>query len=473
MNADGGNVRLITDNSTDDFGPTWSPDGNQIAFYSKQDGDYEIYVINIDGSGLQQITLNDDGDPNNNSDDDVSPDWSSDGTQIVFSSRRDGNVNLYVMNRDGSNPMALTSDSTSESSAAWKPGQIALPVSAQSVVLSPTTVDCLNSPPSRLNVGMQAAVIDVDPNHIRLHPQSAEVRGEIPSGGVFDIIGGPECGQSAGLIWWEVSYQGVTGWTAEGKGDQYWIAPYSASASSTTIVNTPVAEARPTCSGTLTSQLQVGHYARVTPGDRGNRLRSQPTTSGEQIGLIPAGRLFRVVDGPVCADDYAWWKVYHSGQTGWTVEADSTSYWLEPIDVSNASDLILDDQKTVDQFTGAFQGFEHGYMFWVQSVGEMWVLTETGSGRGTWQAYADTWQLGDPEPVLNEKPGTLLFQPIRGFGKVWYENQGVRDALGWAKFNEIAVTISYEYRPTTNVHVLAIRDGRFEVYSDGIWQRSG
>jgi hypothetical protein len=112
-------------------------------------------------------------------------------------------------------------------------------------------------------------------------------------------------------------------------------------------------------------------------------------------------------------------------------------------------------------------------MFWVQPVGEMWVLTETSSGRGTWQAYADIWQLGDPEPVLNEKPGTLLYQPIRGFGKVWYENQGVRDALGWAKFNEIAVTISYEYRPTTNVHVLAIRDGRFEVYSDGIWQRSG
>ncbi len=56
--------------------PSWSPDGTKIAFTSKRDGNPEIYTMNADGSGVRRLT--------NNPRDDSDPDWSSDGTKIAF-----------------------------------------------------------------------------------------------------------------------------------------------------------------------------------------------------------------------------------------------------------------------------------------------------------------------------------------------------------------------------------------------------
>ena len=48
MNADGSNVTQLTDNSFGDAIPAWSPDGSKIAFVSARDGDFEIYVMDVD-----------------------------------------------------------------------------------------------------------------------------------------------------------------------------------------------------------------------------------------------------------------------------------------------------------------------------------------------------------------------------------------------------------------------------------------
>jgi hypothetical protein len=86
----------------------------------------------------------------------------------------------------------------------------------------------------------------------------------------------------------------------------------------------------------------------------------------------------------------------------------------------------------------AFQPFEHGMMIWSNKIGYydrpvVYVLSENGS----YQRYDDTFQDGvDPESG-GEIPPAGLFEPIRGFGKVWRENPGVRSALGWATAPEI------------------------------------
>lgn len=54
--SDGSNLRRLTDDPFRDRGPTWSPDGEAIAFYSDRDGGYEIWQIRPDGSGLEQLT---------------------------------------------------------------------------------------------------------------------------------------------------------------------------------------------------------------------------------------------------------------------------------------------------------------------------------------------------------------------------------------------------------------------------------
>jgi TolB protein len=67
----------------------WSPDGRQIAFSSRQDGDDEIYVVDISSHEVRQLT--------HNNFRDSSPDWSPDGQRLVFTSIEDGYNELHVM----------------------------------------------------------------------------------------------------------------------------------------------------------------------------------------------------------------------------------------------------------------------------------------------------------------------------------------------------------------------------------------
>jgi Tol biopolymer transport system component len=95
MDADGSNeIRLTTDGSAD-LNPVWSPDGLRIAFVSTRDADYELYVMNADGSDQQRLTESGGRDEH--------PTWSPDGSRIAFSSDRDGRRELFVMDADGTN----------------------------------------------------------------------------------------------------------------------------------------------------------------------------------------------------------------------------------------------------------------------------------------------------------------------------------------------------------------------------------
>ena len=72
----------------------------KIAFSSERDGDNEVFVMNPDGSEPTNLT--------NNAVFDDDPAYSPDGSKITFVSVRDGNFEIYVMNADGSAPRRLT-----------------------------------------------------------------------------------------------------------------------------------------------------------------------------------------------------------------------------------------------------------------------------------------------------------------------------------------------------------------------------
>ncbi|MCH8275629.1 MAG: PD40 domain-containing protein, partial [Armatimonadetes bacterium] len=63
--------------------------GAKIAFSSKRDGNSEIYIMNADGTGLTNLT--------NIAAFDWAPAFSPDGSKVAFSSYRDGNWEIYVM----------------------------------------------------------------------------------------------------------------------------------------------------------------------------------------------------------------------------------------------------------------------------------------------------------------------------------------------------------------------------------------
>jgi Tol biopolymer transport system component len=99
MNADGSGQTRLTNTPAEDRYPSWSPDGRRIAFASDRDGNMEIYVMNADGSGQTRLTNTPayDGDPT----------WSPDGTRIAFASTQDVRSDIWVMNADGSNQVKL------------------------------------------------------------------------------------------------------------------------------------------------------------------------------------------------------------------------------------------------------------------------------------------------------------------------------------------------------------------------------
>jgi Tol biopolymer transport system component len=87
--------------------------GEHIAFTSDRDGNSEIYVMGRDGGDPVRLTDNPAADS--------SPSWSPDGGRMAFKSERDGNAEIYVMNADGGAVTRLTDNPAMDGSPAFSP----------------------------------------------------------------------------------------------------------------------------------------------------------------------------------------------------------------------------------------------------------------------------------------------------------------------------------------------------------------
>lgn len=118
MNADGSGVQQLTFNSVNDDKPSWSKDGTRLAWESEIDGDFEIFVMDADGSNQRQITDNDTND--------WGPAWSPDSSQIAYHSDADGDIDIWVMNADGSDQTQVTNNPATDRSPTWSPDGLEL-----------------------------------------------------------------------------------------------------------------------------------------------------------------------------------------------------------------------------------------------------------------------------------------------------------------------------------------------------------
>ena len=109
MNADGSQQRNLTRDGADDGSPAWHPNGEWIVFSSNRDGDYELYVMDVDGRIIEQLTDNDV--------DDQDPTWGPDD-QIAFSASAGRTYELLITSLDGA-ARALSRESVRGGSPNW------------------------------------------------------------------------------------------------------------------------------------------------------------------------------------------------------------------------------------------------------------------------------------------------------------------------------------------------------------------
>jgi Tol biopolymer transport system component len=110
MDSDGDNPMRLTNDSTHQE-PAWSPNGDKIA-YVRNRGGRQIWIMDADGGNQTQLT-----EAGNNR----NPAWSPDGSRIAFRSLKNNAAGLFVMEKNGSNPVRLAPDMTITSNPAWSP----------------------------------------------------------------------------------------------------------------------------------------------------------------------------------------------------------------------------------------------------------------------------------------------------------------------------------------------------------------
>jgi TolB protein len=93
--------------------PAFSPDGTKLAFATSQDGNSEIYTMDMQTKALQRLTVHSAGD--------LSPSWAPTGKELAFTSDRGGGPQIYLMSADGSNVRRLTFDGDYNAAPAWSP----------------------------------------------------------------------------------------------------------------------------------------------------------------------------------------------------------------------------------------------------------------------------------------------------------------------------------------------------------------
>ena len=111
--ADGQNLRRLTNHKAIDVSPTWSPDGSRIAFVSDRTGAPQIYVMNADGSGQRRLSF--EGSYN------TAPAWSPDGRLIAYETRVAGQFDIWLLDPDSGASKPLVTNPRTDEHPSWAP----------------------------------------------------------------------------------------------------------------------------------------------------------------------------------------------------------------------------------------------------------------------------------------------------------------------------------------------------------------
>ncbi|MBD3268353.1 hypothetical protein GF373_16930, partial [bacterium] len=140
-----GPIRL-TESPGFDGDPAPAPDGDRLAFASDRGGNLDLWLMNVDGSQLEPLT--------NTQALERQPAWSPDGSQLVFRSETNGNQDIYLIQDDGSELMQLIQDEAIDTDPVWAmDGDRVLYASMRDDSFEIFSLNLINPKPQRLAVG--------------------------------------------------------------------------------------------------------------------------------------------------------------------------------------------------------------------------------------------------------------------------------------------------------------------------------
>ncbi len=319
INPDGGGLRFITNtpDNTESM-PRWSPDASQIAFfesdtYPTEASQTKIDLINPDGTNRHVLKVYDSSNfiPN-------SLEWSPNGKHLLIGAFLNTKFVILVIDIASDETKTLADDLSSIITPTWSADSTYIAYStfytsqttylvnindASKTKFAIDNVESLSFIPNRTSVITQASA----PVTTSVTEIAATATLEIPSNSF------------------------ATPSILTGQENLPVPSPTPVEIQSTDAEVNVNGGANLSCVDTLTSRLQIGQQGRVSDSTS-NRIRKGSGAGFDEIGKIPPGGTFDVLDGPECADGYAWWKVNYNGLIGWTAEAAPDRYWLEPID---------------------------------------------------------------------------------------------------------------------------------------------
>ena len=111
--APGGTPERLTFRGSREADPTWSPAGGRLIFTSRRDGNSELYLVALTRHGAINLTSS----PGK----DAQPSWAPEGTHIAFVSDRDGNHDIFVMPSNGDGYLNVTETPEQEFEPDWSP----------------------------------------------------------------------------------------------------------------------------------------------------------------------------------------------------------------------------------------------------------------------------------------------------------------------------------------------------------------
>lgn len=295
----------LTNNPANDISPVWSSDGSQIAFVSDRDGDYELYVMKADGTGLLQLT--------NNLAQDVQPRWQPGDQQIVYvSDVNAGQWDMYAITADGAVVRQLTND-TADERGPGASGAAVLPGGGVGPVVATAT-------PGAIATAMPDAVVNSASLNVRENPgEGAKILIAIPRDTTLRILGRYQDNSWVQIL----TPTNVTGWvyrpllTVNIDLAKVPVVNATFMAPPPTATPTPVATAVPASSANLVAGVVVLDPSTQNCGQTFNvgfdvaNLGTVATSASGIVSLIDV----RTADGSVQGTTTGGYPVLSPGQT--------------------------------------------------------------------------------------------------------------------------------------------------------------